>query len=93
MSDKVDDVDARATDWPVTTVMDEKTTYVLEVKKDGSWHPFTAQKSDPVDVVRTYAFGKSRDPDEQIRIIEIHTKVSLIDIAELESIVPSKTDG
>ncbi len=76
--------DPETSDSPAGTVLSESVGYVLECKQDGVWRSFTAIKTDLDDVLRTYAFGKERDPDEEVRPVEIHTVVTVRDIGELQ---------
>lgn len=60
-------------------VLADKTAYVLEVEQEGVWRPFTADKTDPADVVRTYDFGRHANPDEKVRIVEVRTTARVVD--------------
>lgn len=80
--------DTQPVDQTADVVLNEAVSWVLEVLKDGVWTPFTAQKTDPEDVVRTYNFSVNRDPDERLRIVEVRTtirQVGIIDVALLVS--------
>ena len=77
---------------PWRTPLDEQVSYFLERTVDGVWTPFTAHKTDPAEVVRTYDFAVQQDPEEAVRIAEVRVGVSLVDRAAVEALIPSTAD-
>lgn len=73
--------------------LSETTGYVLECEQGGVWRSFTAVKTDPADVVRTYDFGKNQDPDEVVRVVEVRTVVRVRDIEEIRELVKPDEEG
>ena len=77
---------------PWRTPLDEQVTYFLERTVDGVWTAFTAHKTDPAEVVRTYDFAARQDSEREVRIAEVRVGVSLVDRADVEALVPSTAD-